>query len=97
MWTTSWLEICYFYISQIKLSLDKIFYNVVYHHIIYICDFLVNLDDFFTMVCTSFYKYYGFHYIHPLYTQLFIHSLAPKTQTCSPMWWIREQWQRPPY
>jgi hypothetical protein len=33
------LEICYFYISQTKSSLDKIFYKVVYHHIIYICDF----------------------------------------------------------
>ena len=41
------LEIYYFYISQTKSSLDKIFYKVVYHHIIYICDFLMNLDDFF--------------------------------------------------
>ena len=45
---------CYFYISQTKSSLDKIFYKVVYHHIIYMCDFLVNLDDFFVMVCTVF-------------------------------------------
>jgi hypothetical protein len=27
------------YISQTKSSLDKIFYKVMYHHIIYICDF----------------------------------------------------------
>jgi hypothetical protein len=40
------LDICYFYISQMKSSLDKI-YKVVYHHIIYMCDFLVNLDNFF--------------------------------------------------
>ena len=33
------LEICYFYISQTKSSLDKIFYKIVYHHIIYMCDF----------------------------------------------------------
>jgi hypothetical protein len=33
------LEICYFYISQMKSSLDKIFYKVVYHHIIYMCEF----------------------------------------------------------
>ena len=33
------LEICYFYISQTKSSLDKIFYKVVYHYIIYNCDF----------------------------------------------------------
>ena len=41
------LEICYFYISQTKSSLEKIFYKIVYHHIIYMCDFLVNLDSFF--------------------------------------------------
>jgi hypothetical protein len=29
----------YFYISQTKSSLDNIFYKVVYHHIIYMCDF----------------------------------------------------------
>jgi len=39
-----------------KSSLDKIFYKVVYHHIIYMCVFLVNLDDFFAVVCTGFYK-----------------------------------------
>ena len=49
------LEICYFYISQTKLSLDKIFYKVVYHHIIYMCDFLVNLDDFFAVICKFFF------------------------------------------
>ena len=38
-----WDEICYFYISQTKSSLDKIFYKVVYHHIIYMCDFF---DEF---------------------------------------------------
>jgi hypothetical protein len=32
-------EICYFYISQMKSNLKKIFYKVVYHHIIYMCDF----------------------------------------------------------
>ena len=50
------LEICYSYISQMKSILDKIFYKVVYHHIIYICDFLVNLDDFFAIICTSFHE-----------------------------------------
>ena len=40
-----------------KSSLDKIFYKVVYHHIIYMCDFfLVYLDDFFAVVCMSFTK-----------------------------------------
>ena len=34
-----WLEICYFNISQTKSSLDKIFYKIVYNHIIYMCDF----------------------------------------------------------
>ena len=39
------LEICYFYILQTKSSLDIIFYKIVYHRIIYMCDFLVNLND----------------------------------------------------
>ena len=50
------LEICYFYISQMKSSLEKIFYKIVYHHIIYMCDFLVNLDDFFAIICMGFHE-----------------------------------------
>ena len=50
------LEICYFYISQMKSSLDKIFYKIVYHHIIYMCDFLVNLNNIFAVVCTGFHE-----------------------------------------
>ena len=49
-----------------KSSLNKIFYKVVYHHIIYMCVFLVNLDDLFAMVCTSFYEDYGFHQMQRL-------------------------------
>ena len=41
------IEICYFYISQTKSSLDKIFYKIVYHHIIYMCDFLGEFKRFF--------------------------------------------------
>jgi len=33
------LEICYSYISQINSILHKIFYKIVYHRIIYMCDF----------------------------------------------------------
>ena len=55
-------------VLQTKSSLDKIFYKVVYHHIIYMCDFfLVNLDDFFAVVCTSFHESCGFHQIYFLY------------------------------
>ena len=36
--------------------MDKIFYKAVYHHIIYLCDFLVNLNDFFIVIYTSFYE-----------------------------------------
>ena len=50
------LEICYFYISQKKSSLDKIFYKIVYHHIIYMCYFLVNLDDFLAWFARFFTK-----------------------------------------
>ena len=48
--------ICYFYISQTKSSLNKIFYKIVYHHIIYMCDFFMNLDDFFVRVYTGFHE-----------------------------------------
>ena len=48
------LEICYFYISQTKSSLDMIFYKVVYHHIIYMCDFF---GEFRRLFC---YGLYGF-------------------------------------
>ena len=50
------LEICYFYISQTKSNLDRIFYKIVYHHIIYIVDFFVNLDDFFVVVYMDFHE-----------------------------------------
>jgi len=46
----------FFYISQTKSNLDNIFYKLVYNHIIYMCDFLVNLDDFSAVVCTNFHE-----------------------------------------
>ena len=46
----------YFYISQTKSSLDTIFFKIVYHHIIYMCDFFVNLDGFFVIICTDFHE-----------------------------------------
>ena len=59
-----WLEICYFYISQTKSSLDKIFYKIVYHHTIYMCDFFGEFRRLFLpwfarvftkfMVCTIY-------------------------------------------
>ena len=48
------LEICYIYISQIKSSLDKIFYMVVYHHIIYMCDFF---GEFRRLFCRGLYGF----------------------------------------
>ena len=48
-----------------KSSLDRIFYKVVYHYIIYMCDFFLNLDDIFVVVYTSFHKDCGFHWIRP--------------------------------
>ena len=41
------LEICYFYVSQTNSSLDKIFYKVMYHHIIYMCDLFVEFRRLF--------------------------------------------------
>ena len=52
------LEICYFYIKQMKSNLDKIFYKVVYHLHVW---FLVNLDDFFTMTYTNLHEGYSLH------------------------------------
>ena len=46
-----------------KSSLDKIFYKVVYHRIIYMCDFFMNLDNFIAVVCTGFSWSRGFHRI----------------------------------
>jgi len=36
---------------------------IVYHYIIYMCDFFLNLDNFFVVVCTSFHESCGFHQI----------------------------------
>jgi hypothetical protein len=41
------LEICYFYISQTKSNLDKIFFKVVYHNVIYMCVFFVEFRWYF--------------------------------------------------
>jgi hypothetical protein len=37
--STWFIRNLFFYISQTKLTLDNIFYKVVYHHIVYMCDF----------------------------------------------------------
>ena len=46
-----------------KSSLDRIFYKIVYHRIIYICDFFVNLDDFFYRGLHKFSRKLSFHQI----------------------------------
>ena len=51
-----------------KSSLDMIFYKVVYHHIIYMCDFFVNLNDFFAVIYTGFHEHCGFHHIRSHYS-----------------------------
>ena len=48
------IKITNFYISQTKSSFEKIFYKVVYHHIIYMYNFLVNLDNFF---CSGLHRF----------------------------------------
>ena len=73
-------EICYFYISQTKLSLYKIFYKVVYHHIIYMCDFFC---EFRWPFCHGLYRFsrrFSFHQIcsHQRYTL--------KTKSCLKCW-----------
>ena len=58
-----------------KSSLHKIFYKVVYQYIIYMCDFLVNLDDFIAVVCTGFHEDCGFHQIYFFIYIIFIPTL----------------------
>jgi len=48
------LEICYFYISLMNSSLDKIFYRVVYHHIIYMCEFF---GEFRWLFCHGLHRF----------------------------------------
>ena len=53
-WPDDLLEICYFYISQTKSSLDKTFYKIVYHHIIYMCDFF---GEFRRLFCRGLHEF----------------------------------------
>jgi hypothetical protein len=55
-----------------KSSLDKIFYKIMYHHIICMCDFLLNLDNFLSwfawiitkiMVSTIFSPSFSLHFV----------------------------------
>ena len=39
-----------------KSSLDKIFYKIVYYHIIYMCDFFGEFRQLFAIVCMIFTK-----------------------------------------
>jgi hypothetical protein len=40
----------------LKSSLDEIFYNIMYHHIIYMCDFFCKLEDFLSWFVRVFTK-----------------------------------------
>jgi len=54
-------------ITITKSSLDKIFYKIVYHHIIYMCDFFVNLDNFFVVIYIDFHESLIFTRYIPMY------------------------------
>ena len=56
-----WFEICYFYISQTKSILDKIFYKAVYHHIIYMYDFFGEFRQSFCRGLHEFSQNCGLH------------------------------------
>ena len=53
------------FISQTKSSLDKIFYKIVYHHIIYMCDFLCEFRRLFYHGLHGFSRSCGLHQICP--------------------------------
>ena len=65
-----WLEICYFYISQTKSSLEKLFYKVVYQYIIYMCDFFGEFRQLFYRGLHGFSRRCGFHQICSLLTHV---------------------------
>ena len=46
-----------------KSSLDNIFYKVVYHHIIYMCDFFWEFKQLFCRSLHEFSRGCGFHHI----------------------------------
>ena len=54
-------EIYYFYISQTKSNLGKILYNIVYHHIIYMCDFFGEFRQLFCSGLHEFSRSFGLH------------------------------------
>ena len=68
------LEICYFYISQTKSSLDKIFYKIVCHHIICMCDFFGKFRRLFYRGLHGFSQQAGFHSIRCLLTEYSVHT-----------------------
>ena len=55
-----------FYISQTQSSLDKIFYKIVYHHIIYMCDFFGEFRWFFYHSLHGFSQSCGLHKLRSL-------------------------------
>ena len=67
------LKICYFHISHTKSSLDKIFYKIVYYHIICMCDFFGKFRRFFGHDLHEFSQQTGLHSIRCVYK---------KTNTC---------------
>ena len=48
-----------------KSSLDKIFYKIVYYHIIYMCDFLGEFKRMFCRNLHGFSQSCGFQYLFP--------------------------------
>ena len=78
--TAFWVEICYFYISQTKLSLDKIFYKIVCHHIICMCDFLGKFRRLFYRGLHEFSQQAGFHSIRCLSSQYLTHNSVDRRQ-----------------
>ena len=60
------------YLVQTKSSLDKIFYKIIYHHIIYMCDFFGEFRRHFLRGLHGFSRNCGFHQIRSLFTMLML-------------------------
>ena len=85
--TSFWLEICYFYISQTKSSFDKVFYKIVYYHIIYMCDFFGDFRQLFYRGLYGFSQSCGLH-------QICSHYIKRKTKlTKTTTHWDVNHWE----
>ena len=80
------LEICYFCISRTKSSWTRYFTRLCIIILSTCVIFLINLDDFFIIICMSFYKNFNFHQICFHY-RWSMHNHCCVSRLWLPSWW----------